>query len=232
MEQFIADNLSAYGPLAVFVLIMLSGFGLALGEDLIIIPAGMLVGTEHLPFWPTAIAAYFGVVIADIMWFSICYRYGTPLLHKRWFKRLVHPRRLLQVKHQIERRGAWMIVVTRFIPASRTTAITMAGMLHLPMWKFVLATATCTLVSTPLQLGVGVLISHGIGSRNLAEMIMAVAGVILLIIVLTVAYKWWQAHRAREQRAPRARVLWLKRFRSKRSTQSKLRKPSTKTTSL
>ena len=234
MEQFIAENLTAYGPLAVFGLIMLSGFGLALGEDIIVIPAGMLIGTEHLPLWETAIAAYLGVVLADIMWFMICSRYGTPLLHKRWFKRLVHPRRLLQAKHQIEQRGAWMIVVTRFIPASRTTAITMAGMLHMSLWKFSLATAVCALASTPIQLGIGVLIAHGIGSKSLAHMVMAVVGVILLFFVLMIIYKWWQAHRARQVRAPRARVGWLKRFRSKRSPTHRppLRSSNTKTTSL
>lgn len=217
MEQFIADNLTAYGPFAVFGLILLSGFGLALGEDFIIIPAGVFIGQGHMPFWPTVFAAYFGVVLADIIWFTICYRYGTPLLHRRWFKRLIHPRRLLQAKHQIEQRGAWMIVISRFIPASRTTAISMAGMLHLPPWKFVLATASCTLLSTPIQLGVGMLIAHGIGSRGLAETIMVVVGIIVLIIIAMVCYKWWQAHRVKEQRAPRARVLWLKRFRVPRA---------------
>jgi len=212
MEQFIAENLTAYGPLAVFGLILLSGFGLALGEDLIIIPAGIFIGQGHMPWLETTIAAYFGVVLADIIWFTICFRYGTPLLHKRWFKKLIHPRRLLQAKHQIEERGAWMIVISRFVPASRTTAITMAGMLHLSPLKFVLATAICTLLSTPLQLSVGVLIAHGVGTRDLAETIMIAVGVIILFIVAMILFKWWRVHRAKHERAPRARVGWLKRF--------------------
>lgn len=234
MEEAITQFLTDYGPLAVFGLIMLSGVGLALGEDIIVIPAGMLIATEHLPMWQTTLAAYLGVVLADILWFFICFRYGTPLLHRRWFKKLVHPRRLLQAKHQIEQRGAWMIVVTRFIPASRTTAITMAGMLHMSPWKFSLAVASCALISTPLQLGIGYLIASGIGSKNIAHMIMAIVGVIVLFFALTIIYKWWQAQRAKKERAPRARVGWLKRFRPKRpkTTVEALRKANTKTTSL
>ena len=121
MEDLIANFLDSYGPLAVFCLLMLSGFGIALGEDIITIPAGVFIAAGHMDFWPTLIAAYAGVVLADWLWFWICSNYGTRLLHQRWFKRLVHPRRMLEIKHQFERRGVWLIVFARFIPSSRTT---------------------------------------------------------------------------------------------------------------
>ncbi len=126
MADFYANLLSTYGPFAVFLLLMLTGIGVPLGEDLVIIPAGILIGTGALDPWLTALCAYLGVVSSDFMWFALCWTYGTPLLHKRWFKRLVHPRKLLELKHQIEHRGAWVVFIARFIPGSRTPTITAA----------------------------------------------------------------------------------------------------------
>ena len=81
MAQFIDTNLSFYGPFAVFLLLMLSGIGLSVSEDFIIIPAGVLVGHGELGLGSTLVAAYLGVVLSDCMWFGLCYRYGTRLLH-------------------------------------------------------------------------------------------------------------------------------------------------------
>ena len=151
METWINDLMGmvdpTWGPLVVFGLLLLSGIGIPLGEDIIIIPTGMLVQQGALPLFPTLVAAYFGVVLGDILWFVVCYKLGTKLVHKKWFKRLVHPKRMLQVKYQFDVRGAWVVILSRFIPASRTTTITVAGMMHMQFWKFIAATAACCLIT-------------------------------------------------------------------------------------
>jgi membrane protein DedA with SNARE-associated domain len=212
MEDIYANLLSAYGPFAVFLLLMLTGFGIPLGEDLVIIPAGILVGYGTLEPWLTGISAYAGVLISDCMWFAICSTYGTRLLHRRWFRRTIHPRRLLEVKHHIEERGAWVVLMARFIPGSRTPAITAAGVLHLPFWKFVVATAAGCLATVPLQLGLGLLIARGVGTLETADLVQAIIGVVILILALLVGLAWWRRHRA-QRRRPRAKAAWLRRFR-------------------
>ena len=62
MMEGLIDQLLEYGPWVVFGLLLLSGVGIPLGEDIIIIPAGMLVQHGDLPFWETLLAAYFGVI--------------------------------------------------------------------------------------------------------------------------------------------------------------------------
>lgn len=200
--------LGAWGPLAILVLLILP-----LGEDLIIIPAGVLIGHGTLDFWQTFLFAYVGSFISDAMWYVICYRYGTPLLHKRWFKRLAHPRGLLQAKHQIEKRGAWLIVTARFVPGSRTTTMVVSGLMHLPWWKFVLAEGVCLLVTVPMQLGLGFLIAKGIGTTEGIGKILAVVGVVIGLMVIGFFVKIFMAHRRSNQRAPRAKTAWLKKFR-------------------
>lgn len=216
MESFILENLSTYGPIAVFVLLMLSGFGIALGEEMVVIPAGLFIASGEMGFWPTALAAYVGIVAADCLWFVLCRHYGTPLLHKRWIKRFIHPRRLLEVKHEFERRGTTLIVMARFIPSSRTTAITVAGILHMPFLRFLLATAICVLFTVPLQLGLGWLIGREIGSESMAELFLKVVGLVMLIVAVITVLAWWTRRRATRRRLPRARASWLRRFRDRR----------------
>jgi membrane protein DedA with SNARE-associated domain len=195
---------------------MLSGVGISLGEEIIIIPAGALVGHGELGFWPTLIAAYVGVVCSDLTWFTLCHRYGTRLLHLRGFKRLVHPRRLLEAKHQLERRGAWMIVMARFIPGTRTTAITVAGMLHMPFWKFALATALCALLTSPAQVAVGMLSARVAGIESTAELIQHMLAMVMLVIAMTMIVGFYRQYVTRKRRLPRARARWLRRFRMPR----------------
>ena len=126
MEEWINQLFSyvdpTWGPWVVFGLLLLSGIGIPLGEDIIIIPAGMIVAHGEMPLWPTLLAAYCGVVCGDLLWFMVCTKFGTRIIHKKkWFKRFIHPKRMLQAKYQFDKRGAWVIVLARFIPASRTT---------------------------------------------------------------------------------------------------------------
>ena len=213
MEDLYANLLTTYGSFAVFLLLMLTGFGIPLGEDLVIIPAGILVGSGTLNPWMTGISAYVGVILSDCMWYAICSEYGARLLHKRWFKRTIHPRRLLEVKHHIEERGAWVVLMARFIPGSRTPAITSAGLLHLPFWKFVVATAAGCVITVPLQLGLGFLIARGVGNLETADLVQAIIGVVILILAILLGLAWWRRLRAHRQRRPRAKAAWLRRFR-------------------
>lgn len=201
--------INSYGPLAVFLLLVMP----LMGEDIIIIPAGFLIGHNNLPFWPTFLYAYAGAFISDAMWYFLCYRFGTQILHKKWFKRLAHPRRLLQAKHQMEKRGAWLVVTARFVPGSRTSAMIASGLLHLPVWKFALAECACLLVTVPMQLGLGYLISQQIGTFGTAGKIMTILGIVVTLFAAAFIWNWALQHRRSKQRAPRSKAEWLRRFR-------------------
>lgn len=220
MEELVTSNLELYGPLAVLFLLMLSGFGLPVSEDLVIVPAGLLVGQGDMPLVPTLFAAWLGVAFSDCMWFVLCHRYGAYLIHKPWFKRMIHPRRLLEAKHQVETRGVWVIVMARFIPGSRTPTITIAGLLHLPFWQFFTATLLCVSITAPLQLGLGYLISLGLGAQRLADLVLYFIAGAMAVALVVFAVRWWKQHQPGHKRLPRARAAWLRRFRVRRIVRS------------
>lgn len=202
-----------YGPFAVFLLLMLTGIGIPLGEDLITIPAGVLIGYGTLNPWMTVLCAYAGILLSDAMWYGVCYRFGTPLLHRRWFKRLVHPRRLLEVKHQIEHRGAWVVFMSRFVPGSRTPAITASGLLHMPFWRFIGASSAGCVFTVPMQLGLGYLIAKGIGTNHTADMVQTMVAIVILVLAIMLGLAIWRKYRSQHRAPPRAKARWLREFR-------------------
>jgi membrane protein DedA with SNARE-associated domain len=147
------------------------------------------------------------------MWYVLCYRYGAPLLHKRWFKRMAHPRRMLQAKHQVEKRGAWVIVIARFLPGSRTSTMIVSGLMHMPAWKFVLAEGSCLFVSVAMQIGFGMLIAHHVDVTSAAGKVMTIVGLIVALAAAGFVIGRISVHRKSGAPAPRSKVKWLKRFR-------------------
>ncbi|MFO0826955.1 MAG: DedA family protein [Phycisphaerales bacterium] len=211
-------QLLPYGPWAIFFLLVFSGVGLHISEDFILIPAGFFAATtDRLPLWETLVLAYFGLIIGDMLWISLCRRFGTRFIQTRWFKRMVHPRRLLQAKHQMEERGIVVVILARFIPGTRTPVITMAGLLHMPWWKLLAVELTTVAVTVPLQTGIGYLAGKGIGNaKSTGELIFWLLALLAATIAVMLGIHWWVQSRSRGGAAPRSKAAWLRTFGKKR----------------
>ena len=212
MEELVHQFLGDYGWIAMIVLLLASGFGIPISEEVVNVPAGIFVGQGEMALWSTFIAAYVGVLGGDYLWFSICRHFGKRLLHRKWFRRFVHPRRLLEAKHQFDRRGAGMLVIARFIPGTRSPALTMAALLNMSWRRFTVVEVICCAITTPIQVGAGILIGRGLAGSSLPKVIFFAFGVIAVIIATTAICRWWlTSRRLKTARAPRARIAWLRR---------------------
>ena len=191
-------------------LLLASGVGIPIGEELVNVPAGILVGQGSMPALPVFVAAYLGVLAGDYLWFSICRFFGKRLLRTRRTRRFFHPRRLLEAKYQFDRRGAWMLVLARFIPGSRSPALTVAAFMHMPWKKFTLVELTCVAITTPIQVLIGILIGRELADASLKTTIFTGLAVVAVIITVTAIAKWWMMSRKQSGPKPRARMQWLR----------------------
>ena len=125
----------------------------------------------------------------------------------------MHPRRLLEAKYAMEERGAVVLILARFIPGTRTPALTMTGILHMAWWKFLAVELTTVAITSPIQISIGYLGAMGYErAESTADMLtLAVAGVVLLI-GCAIAYRWWKQAKSRKGARPRAPVAWLRTF--------------------
>ena len=217
MPKWIEEGIDRYGAIAIFVAFVVSGIGLHLSEDFILIPAGWLAAQDWRLFGEFAAAAYFGIVLGDAGWFWMCRTFGTRLMHTKLVKRMFHPRRLLEIKWQIDQRGAWVLLAARFIPGTRTPVISMCGVLHMAWWKLLLVEGVCVLVTAPMQMMIGWLAFHAAekaGVTNMAHQVMVAVAVTLAVVIgLWLVHKWLDARKAK-RRPPRASVRWLRVFAS------------------
>ena len=216
MPKWIQDGIEKFGAITVFVAFVVSGIGLHLSEDLILIPAGWLSANDPKFFWELALAAYGGIVLGDLGWFLMCRTFGARLLQRKFFKRMFHPRRLLEVKYQIDQRGVLVLIAARFIPGTRTPVITMCGVLHMATWKFITVEAVCVLITAPMQMAIGWLAFHAAEQAGVTDIFHQI--MIGVAVTLAVVIGLWLVHRAIEQRKskkrpPRANVAWLRMFR-------------------
>ena len=212
-ETFITE----YGPWAMIALLLASGFGIPIGEEVVNIPAGIFVGRGEIVVWQAYLAAYLGVLGGDFIWFTLCRTVGKSVLHRRWFKRLFHPKKLLQVKHQFDRKGAWVLVVSRFIPGTRSPSLTVAGILHMRWRTFAIIELTMCAVTTSLQVTIGILIGRELADESLSTTIFTALGIVAGIIALTAVATWFIKSRRQDGPIPREKNRWLKKQQLNRS---------------
>ena len=213
------SRLVEYGPIAIFAAFVVSGIGLHLSEDFILVPAGIFAYEQYVAtgswqwFIEASAAAWLGIVIGDAGWIWICRHFGGKLLGWRTFRKLIGPRTLLEVKYEMDRRGAWALLIARFIPGARTPMVTMSGVMQLGWWKILAVEAAGVLVTAPLQMAIGVGVAK-IGSQfeSAAHRWMLYVGATLAVVALMGVAHVMISRRRGKHRPPRAPIAWLTGF--------------------
>jgi membrane protein DedA with SNARE-associated domain len=224
-------RLVEYGPVAIFVAFVISGIGLHLSEDFILVPAGIFAYEQYVQtgswewFIQASVAAWLGIVAGDAGWIWICRHFGGKLLGWKKFRRLIGPRTLLEFKYEMDRRGAWALLIARFIPGARTPMVTMSGLMQLPWWKILAVEAAGVLITAPLQIGIGVGVAK-IGSQfeSAAHRWMLYIGATLAVVALMGVVHVLISRRRSKHRPPRAPMRWLAGFATKVVKANPLRK--------
>ncbi len=90
----LASFLAANPVPLTFGILVLTGLGLPIPEDVILLAAGASVSLGRTGFYPMVGAALLGVLVADAVLFWLGRRYGPRLLERRPFRYLATPARL------------------------------------------------------------------------------------------------------------------------------------------
>ena len=137
------EHFDEYGYIGVFCALLAAGFGFPIPEELPVITAGIMVGHDETRLrWyymlPVVIA---GVVIGDAVLYTAGRIWGRRLLN--W--KPIRKRLTLEMQEQIEKnfaeRGIWVLLGARLLPGIRAPVFIMAGVLKVPLGRFLLADA-------------------------------------------------------------------------------------------
>jgi len=146
------DLLLANGSyLLIVAILVLTAWGLPVPEEIPVAAAGILSAYGRLNAWTALGCCLVGAVVGDCLMYWIGYHFGPGVLwRRRWFARLVPPRRQAKAEHMFRRHGFKVLFVARFLVGLRSPVYLSAGMLGLPFRRFLLidlisaGTVVCT----------------------------------------------------------------------------------------
>jgi membrane protein DedA with SNARE-associated domain len=132
--------------LVVGLMIMVESLGIPVPGEIALVTAAVLA-TQHkvavAPEWIAASASA-GAIAGDSIGFYIGHRVGQPLFEwlGRKFPRHFGPAHVAVAERYFTRHGAWAVFFGRFIALLRIFSGPLAGSLHMPYGRFLLANAS------------------------------------------------------------------------------------------
>jgi membrane protein DedA with SNARE-associated domain len=125
-----------------FCLLVAAGIGFPMPEELPVVGAGIWVArtAELGPLRFVALpVCILGVVISDGLLYGIGRLYGPRLLEYRWLARLLPSEKRARIEDNFHKYGVKILLFARILPGIRSPIFITAGIMKLPLKRFLLA---------------------------------------------------------------------------------------------
>ena len=149
LEVFVAHSgyMGAYALIA--GVIVISGLGVPIPEDIPLLFGGLLCGLGHTRLWvmiPLCVAA---ISAADLIVYGGGRLYGHHISKIPLIRRYLTEARLARAEQSFHRHGVKTLFVARFLPGLRSPIFFTAGTFKIPWWKFMLVDGCSIGISAP-----------------------------------------------------------------------------------
>ncbi|MEM6506716.1 MAG: DedA family protein [Planctomycetota bacterium] len=169
----IIDWLNQYAPnapyLVIFGILLATGFGLPLPEDIPLIVGGYLCGQAavsadhaHPVLWIMLPGAMLAIIGSDVLIYFAGRKFGPSIHRHPILKRIVGSRNLARTRVAFARHRAKFVFFARFLPGLRAPAFFTAGTFKMPFKKFLLWDGLAACISVPPAMIVGFLFHDNI----------------------------------------------------------------------
>lgn len=198
------DQFAANSPyLFILGLILLSGFGLPLPEDIPLIAAGYLAGEGWCDPWVMFPLCFLAVVGADFTLYLIGRRYGEHVPKLPLIRRYITMQRLQKAEQELAIYGGKFIFVARFLPGLRAAAMFAAGIFKVPVWKFLAYDGAAATVSVPVILGLAYYFSDHIEAARkwIHSGQLGAGGLAIVVVAAVIIGRFWYKRRRRVSRS-------------------------------
>lgn len=189
------------GYMAVFIVLLVCGFGVPVPEDITLIAGGVIAGLGYANVHLMCLVGLVGVLAGDSAMFLIGRHLGPHAMRQRWVALLLTPRRYVRVQNKFARYGSRLMFVARFLPGLRSPIYLTAGMTRqISFRRFLLLDGMAALISVPLWIYLGFY-----GALNHEWLLLWIKrskiGVALVLTALVLAIVWlaWQRLRRRRR---------------------------------
>lgn len=163
--------------------------GTKVSEDLATVAAGLLVSQGVLPFWAALLICFFGIVVGDTALYFFGRFAGIGLLRKRPFSWILKEQNVLDAEEWFQKRGLIVVVISRFVPATRLPVYVSTGILGVPPLKFISVLSLAALIWTPLIVGLTTLLGKPLLAIIETYEQWALPILIVFFLVITLLFK-------------------------------------------
>lgn len=188
--QLLVEFFSAYGYLAVFLVLFLCGLGLPIPEDITLVSGGIISGLGYTNPHLMVVVGMAGVLVGDSMMYWLGRIYGIKILRFRIIKRFITLKRLRAVKEKFGKYGNRLLFIARFLPGLRTPIYIISGVTRrVSFIQFFLIDFFAAIISVPIWIYLGF---HGAENIDWLKAqihhgqigIFAVLGIIAIIVAI------------------------------------------------
>ncbi|MCC6493302.1 MAG: DedA family protein [Pirellulales bacterium] len=181
--------------LGIFALMVLTGCGLPLPEEVFIIGAGVLSANGDLRPEFAFPACLLGALIGDAAMYGIGYRFGHNLLRVHpFFARVVGAEREAYFERAVIRHGFKVLLLARFMVGVRGPVYLAAGVVRMPFARFLLWDVVCA----TLVVGAFFTLAYAFGD-DIARLLKDAEIMLTMVVLAAIALVAFVALRRRRQ---------------------------------
>lgn len=175
---------SAHFPyLGLFILLILGTLGLPFPEDGILLLSGLLIAHDMIKLIPGFFVIYPGLLITDLLLYSVGRKYGRKLIEHKKFQRMISPGRLMKLEERFTRWGALVVFFGRQLLVLRAQIFLVAGVMKMSWRKFLIVDAASALLTITLWGGLGYVGGNSIQTirkdiGNIEQFILVILGIL------------------------------------------------------
>ncbi|MFP6868038.1 MAG: DedA family protein [Nitrospinota bacterium] len=180
MFEIVHAYLAEFTYAGIFLALLLCGLGLPLPEDVPILISGYLsyLGTIHFGYALAVTMA--GVLIGDMIIFSLGYWWGPRATQHRLVRSILTPKRMEKVEVFFGKHGRKAVFFGRFLAGLRAPLFLTAGIMRMPAWRFFCMDGLAVLLSVPALL----ILAYSFGEQldSLRRMLGTTKTIVVLIL--------------------------------------------------
>jgi membrane protein DedA with SNARE-associated domain len=136
MFEIVQAYIAEFTYAGIFLILLLCGFGLPLPEDIPILISGYLAYKGTIEIWPALAVTAAGVLIGDIVIYSLGRWWGPRSSQHRLARAMMTPGRMAKVEKFFSRHGKKAIFFGRFVAGLRAPLFLAAGVMRMPLRVF------------------------------------------------------------------------------------------------
>lgn len=180
--------------LGLFILFILGALGLPFPEDGILLLTGLLIANDIVKLVPAFFVIYPGLLITDLLLYSVGRKYGRKLIEHKKFQRMISPGRLIKLEERFTRWGALVVFFGRQLLVLRAQIFLVAGVMKMSWRKFLIVDAASALLTITLWGGLGYVGGNSIQTirkniTNLERMVLVMLAILIGSILLLRHFK-------------------------------------------